>query len=197
MGLCDAYMGTSPDTPLMGDTTIRVSEELADELYQRKGRSTSYEEFLWELLEEVDQYEERLEGEDIAESDSSSNATTDPAPADVQLEEGEEKNTVEDAEDVLRGLDLPGSGSKYEARLNTVLTFYHYLREHPGERVDRSELEKVADDRGLEHRYDSFGSFWGNWIKQNSSQGRDFNTLAQLPGVEMDGDDYVYTGESA
>ena len=34
----------------MSDTSIRVSDELADELYARKGRSTSYEEFIWELL---------------------------------------------------------------------------------------------------------------------------------------------------
>jgi len=38
----------------MADTSIRVSEELADELYSRKGRSTSYEEFIWSLLDDVD-----------------------------------------------------------------------------------------------------------------------------------------------
>jgi len=38
----------------MSDTSIRVSDELADELYARKGRSTSYEEFIWELLAAVD-----------------------------------------------------------------------------------------------------------------------------------------------
>jgi hypothetical protein len=38
----------------MGDTTIRVSEELADELYDRKDRTTSYEEFIWHLLEQLD-----------------------------------------------------------------------------------------------------------------------------------------------
>jgi len=38
----------------MADTSIRVSNELADELYERKGRSTSYEDYIWELLDEVD-----------------------------------------------------------------------------------------------------------------------------------------------
>jgi len=38
----------------MSDTSIRVSDDLADELYARKGRSTSYEEFIWELLAAVD-----------------------------------------------------------------------------------------------------------------------------------------------
>lgn len=38
----------------MSDTSIRVSDELADELYNRKGRSTSYEECIWELLAAVD-----------------------------------------------------------------------------------------------------------------------------------------------
>lgn len=36
------------------DTTIRVSEELADELYARKTRGDSYEDVLWRLIQQVD-----------------------------------------------------------------------------------------------------------------------------------------------
>ena len=54
-------MRTPHNNPDMGDTTIRVSEELAEELYQRKGRSTSYEDYIWELLETIDEKEEEVE----------------------------------------------------------------------------------------------------------------------------------------
>jgi CRISPR/Cas system-associated protein Cas10 (large subunit of type III CRISPR-Cas system) len=34
-----------------GNTSIQISEGLADELYNRKGRSESYEDVIWRLLE--------------------------------------------------------------------------------------------------------------------------------------------------
>ncbi len=34
----------------MGDTSIRISEELADELYERKSRGESYEDVIWRLI---------------------------------------------------------------------------------------------------------------------------------------------------
>jgi len=36
--------------PNMGDTSIRISEELADELYDRKNRGESYEDVIWRLI---------------------------------------------------------------------------------------------------------------------------------------------------
>jgi predicted CopG family antitoxin len=38
----------------MADTTIAVSEELADELHSRKNRGDAYEDVLWRLLEQAD-----------------------------------------------------------------------------------------------------------------------------------------------
>lgn len=38
----------------MGITSIQVSDELADELYERKTRGESYEDVIWRLIEEVD-----------------------------------------------------------------------------------------------------------------------------------------------
>jgi hypothetical protein len=34
----------------MGDTSIRISEDLADELYKRKSRGESYEDVIWRLI---------------------------------------------------------------------------------------------------------------------------------------------------
>lgn len=38
----------------MSDTSIRVSEELADELHSRKNRGDSYEDVIWRLIEEAE-----------------------------------------------------------------------------------------------------------------------------------------------
>ena len=45
-------MAPAHDTSSMGRTTIQVSDELADELYQQKNRGDSYEDVIWRLLEE-------------------------------------------------------------------------------------------------------------------------------------------------
>lgn len=41
----------------MSDTSIRVSEDLADELHNRKNRGDSYEDVIWELVEKAEAYE--------------------------------------------------------------------------------------------------------------------------------------------
>jgi len=52
-------MDSTDDPDDMDRTSIQVSEELADELYRRKGRGNSYEDYIWSLLERVDEYEEK------------------------------------------------------------------------------------------------------------------------------------------
>ncbi len=42
------------ETVPMGRTSIQVSDELADELYERKDRGESYEDVIWRLVEERD-----------------------------------------------------------------------------------------------------------------------------------------------
>lgn len=45
----------SPETiDSMGRTSIQVSEELADELYDRKNRGESYEDVVWRLIDQHD-----------------------------------------------------------------------------------------------------------------------------------------------
>lgn len=38
----------------MGRTSIQVSDELADELHDRKNRGESYEDVIWRLIEDTD-----------------------------------------------------------------------------------------------------------------------------------------------
>ena len=42
----------------MPDTSIRVSSELADELFDRKKRGESYEDVIWRLIDDADGSEE-------------------------------------------------------------------------------------------------------------------------------------------
>ena len=45
-------MVTETEKPLMPDyTSIRVTEELADELHSRKSRGESYEDVIWKMIE--------------------------------------------------------------------------------------------------------------------------------------------------
>lgn len=44
-------MGLTKQGACMGKTSIQVSDELADELYDRKQRGESYEDVIWRLIE--------------------------------------------------------------------------------------------------------------------------------------------------
>jgi hypothetical protein len=194
---------------LMVKYQFEIDDETWREWKNTVPRSKSLEKRIIELIEaDTENRVQPPEQDDIAKSDSSED-TADPVVERDQTDIGAKEDVYDDlggrvepeeearaAEDVLRNLDsLSGSGSKKEARVNAVLTFYEYLRDHRGERVSRGDLEDLAENTGLDVGYTSFTSLWNNWVKANKPQGRDFNTLAQLPGVEMDGDDYVYTGE--
>jgi hypothetical protein len=193
---------------LMVKYQFEIDDETWREWKNTVPRSKSLEQRIIELIEaDTENRVQPAREDDIAESDSSEGAVesvVEDDQTDIEAKEeigddlGERMEPEEEtraAEDVLRELELPGNGSNYETRVNTVLTFYEYLRDHHGERVSKSDLGELAENTGLDVGYSSFTSLWNNWVKANESQGRDFNTLAQLPGVEMDGDDYVYTGE--
>jgi hypothetical protein len=47
-------MQQDPNSADMADTSLRVSEELADELYDRKSRGETYEDVIWSLLQQED-----------------------------------------------------------------------------------------------------------------------------------------------
>ena len=49
--MCRA-MDTTAEPDDMGRTSIQVSDELADELHERKDRGDSYEDVIWRLLED-------------------------------------------------------------------------------------------------------------------------------------------------
>lgn len=53
---------TIPDPAAdMGRTTIQVSDELADELHDRKERGDSYEDVIWRLIQAAEEGEGEAE----------------------------------------------------------------------------------------------------------------------------------------
>ena len=180
-------MRTQGQQENMGDTSIRVSEELLDELFDRKDRGDTYEDVIWRLIEHSDRVS--------LDSDPKGESAEDTIPGPASSTD-ESYSVTDEAEDTLRELELSGSGSKYETRVEAVLKFYDYLREHEGERVAKGDLEEFAEEADVDPGYTSFTSLWSNWVKKNDRQGRPENTLTRLPGVEMDGDDYIYTAPS-
>ena len=53
--VCGGTLNTDTVNADMSDTSIRVSNELADELFDRKKRGESYEDVIWRLIEKADQ----------------------------------------------------------------------------------------------------------------------------------------------
>lgn len=174
----------SKDNPYVAVSRIRtkIEDELPEDVeILRENRPDLLEELQEVVCADVDQ-----------ESHSS------PQSDDVQEREPttprepEGPSDRERAEKRLHELDLTGSGTNYELRVEAALRMYDHLQDNPGERIDKGELKDLLE--GTDVGYASFESFWGNWIKKNESQGRPSNTLSELPNVEMRGDDYVYTG---
>lgn len=98
----------------------------------------------------------------------------------------------EDAEETLRDLGLPGSGSVLDARIETILDLYDYLREREGEIAETQELKDRVD--ADEVSYGSVESFWTNTVKKVGDRP---NALTALPGVEELGNGrYQYSGEN-
>jgi hypothetical protein len=101
--------------------------------------------------------------------------------------------TADDVREQLRDMDLPGSGRSYDQRVEAISTIWQELRANPGQKMWKSDFEDLLSD--TDTGYGSFGSLWSNWVKSNPAQGHAENTLTALPGVEMDGDAYVYYAE--
>lgn len=180
MGAYSTYMGTDSDTPFVSDTSIRVSEELADELYQRKGRSTSYEDYIWQLLERVDELEddETADGPMTVKEAEESRLMEEEAMMARWSGEAPPGSVTEHDIDDLRE-ELAGSGELLEARVKAILAMYERLKEL-GE-AERSDLLEVVDPEEVDYTGGESStpeeSTWSNLIKGK-------NTLQKLPGVE-------------
>lgn len=91
-----------------------------------------------------------------------------------------------DLEARIRELDVPGSGTKLDRRVEATVTVVRHL-ESVGEASTQELKELLEDDRV---GYASVESYWGNFVRSNG-------VLKQLPEVETPGKgekSYFYTG---
>lgn len=109
-------------TPFMGDTTISVPEELADELYSRKGRGETYADVIRRLIAAADD-----DGRTVAELE--------PSAVAAEPREREPSGTTTETDgldelvDVVAEEVLPGSGNKLDARREALHAVVTYLRD--------------------------------------------------------------------
>lgn len=155
----------------MGDSSLRCSRELLDELHERKERDETYEDYIWRVLGRLDD----------RETDAREEPVSDPEPAreDVHpIEDVQVDPEPRDPGDVsVKDIDVPGSGSRERARQETVMEIYERLQEL--ETATKDELlESVEIDLDAVD-YEKERWFWKKCISGSG--------LGQLPGVESPG----------
>jgi len=126
-------MTTATRRPDMGDTTISVPEELADELYARKGRGETYADVIRRLLDnESDGDESGAHGprERSASEDGPDTTPDGQRPQAGARREGAHDHAIADVVDAVADEVLPGSGEKFDARREALHAVVEYLREH-------------------------------------------------------------------
>ncbi len=74
-------MDTNQTMDAMGRTSIQTSEELADELWERKNRGESYEDVIWRLIEMADANEQDNASEHDRHVDEANKNEVTPEPA--------------------------------------------------------------------------------------------------------------------
>lgn len=163
----------------MGDTTIRVSEALADELYKRKGRSNSYEDYIWELLAEVEGVEKRTDTVGRREEAGINTAIPIPeGPRDVL-------DVAAIVREYFKTKHSPDPSSRTIHTRAAVADIVAYLRrEGP---TKPSTIRKAV--------YESHAEEWSDARTMWKSIGQKLY-ICGIPGVERSGEEWAYTGDA-
>ena len=137
------------------DTSLRVSKDLADELYERKGRGTSYEDFIWDLLSRVDS-QDKLDdravdddqdgSHDRAVDDEQDRALVEDDQEDSDDQEGSDDDLPDELqrrmESQVASMDIKGRPTAVKrARRDALIYAWDRLREE-GE----MQPKRLADD---------------------------------------------------
>lgn len=162
-------MDTTTETPGMGRTSIQVSDELADELHGRKERGESYEDVIWNLIEEAGG------GQNGSQSrEEPSPSEPEPTPADI------EDAGARSVEASVATVDFP-SGKPREECVEAVRVAYEYLRDAGGASMRDFVIDVMPehpigyDVPDLEPGERYRGSWWRKVVKPG---------LQALPDVE-------------
>jgi hypothetical protein len=143
----------------MGDTTISVPEDLADELYERKGRGESYADVIRRIMQQADAGEDAEDGPERAETPPQAPPDrTEPTPS-----EDLDTDDVSALVDAVADDVLPGSPAKLDARRDGLLAVVEYLRAE-GQATPADFREDVYPDHTARYTdgEDPARSWWKN-----------------------------------
>ena len=149
-------MATRHDNESMS-TTIAISDELADELYSRKGRGDSYEDVIWRSLREEggENADERADSTNHSERDGGGER------ASTRRDEADADASALTLDERIDAVDVPGSGSKADARRAAVRAAVDHLREH-GDATPNDLKDSLYRDHKAE--YATARSWWKNCV---------------------------------
>lgn len=158
------YRPTSPES-----TTISVPEDVADELYARKGRGESYADVIWRLLEGASEGAESVEESPDREVVSKGVEVDDVQEEGVDDVEGLDDDLAALVDEV--GSDvLPGSGTKLGARRAALVAVVEYLCEHGSGTPEEFRTEVYPDHSAYyTEGEDPARSWWKNCIYKGLS----------------------------
>lgn len=147
-------------------TSISVSDEMADWLYERKGRGETYEDVIRQLIREA-RGEDALPGTD----DDVGTATTGDVTVIARAAEGD-GDDGDDGRDLARVTDdvvdagvLPGSGEKLDRRREALHAAVEYLREQgTAEPADFKSDVYPDHTAGYTGGKDPANSWWKNCV---------------------------------
>jgi predicted CopG family antitoxin len=151
----------------MGQTTISLDEDVADQLYDRKGRGESYNDVVVELLAIVERVESETSGDEThAERGDASADATDTMDTTRESETrstgahgAESEPSLSETIDAVADHVLTGSGTKLEARREALHVVVEYLREHGTATPSNFERDVYPDHSA---RYETPRSWWKN-----------------------------------
>jgi hypothetical protein len=95
------------------------------------------------------------------------------------VDEHADVEDVDEQDDPVADVDLPGRGDRLAARRDALRDLYDAVRDADGEAVATADLKEHVDADSV--GYASIDSFWSNAVKAGGGRP---NALAALPGVE-------------
>lgn len=176
-------MDATTDPPDMGRTTIQVSDELADELHSRKSRGESYEDVIWNLIEQGD------------EGESGESASTEASATEVQHDAREAPESAPEQTESIGRLESFPQTQDVDDCLRAVHAARDFLKEE-GPASMREIVNNVMPEHPLGYdipELETGERYRGTWWRKIVQPG-----LKELDDVEYRENhaDYRYTAGS-
>lgn len=150
---------------------VHLSEDFAEEIYRRKGRGTSYAEYLEQQVRDGE------ESPAVAQPDEpvpTETADTTESPVAEESPSTETADTTIGQDDITQLYDeLSGEGDILASRADAVVDMWELLKREGS--AEKDDFLEVVDPDDVDYKHGD--SVWSNMVKG-------MDTLRALPGVE-------------